>query len=87
MKNKLRIIIMALSFFAISCSSQNDFDKGRAQLEQQGYTEIEETGHKFFCCAEEDTFSTGFKCKDKNGNTVTGCFCSSVFKGVTIRFD
>ena len=40
-----------------------------------------------FCCDEKDTFSTGFEATDKNGNKVEGCFCSSVLKGVTVRFD
>lgn len=71
----------------VSCTSDKDFAKGKAQLEQQGYTDIEDTGYKIFCCDEKDHFSTGFKCKDKNGNVVKGCFCSGIIKGVTIRFE
>lgn len=71
----------------LSCSSSNDFDKGKKQLENMGYTDIENTGHEFFCCGKDDSYSTGFKCKDKKGNVVKGCFCSSLGKGVTIRFE
>jgi hypothetical protein len=82
-----KLLILLLLPLLISCSSNNDFSKGKQQLEQQGYTDIRNTGYNFFCCDEKDTFSTGFECKDKNGNTVRGCFCSTIFKGVTIRFE
>ena len=82
---KLFIIVIVL--MTISCSSSSDFEKGKSQLETQGYIQVENTGYNFFCCDEKDTFSTRFKCKDKSGNTVKGCFCSSPFKGVTIRFE
>lgn len=52
----------------------------------QGYTEIKNTGWSAFCCSDNDTNSTGFSCKDKNGATVTGCICSGFGKGITIRF-
>jgi len=81
------IFILAIMIVLSSCTSDNDFEKGKKQLEQQGYTEIENTGYTMFCCDKKDTFSTGFKCKDKKGNVVKGCFCSSVLKGVTIRFE
>jgi hypothetical protein len=69
------------------CTSLSDFDKGKKQLEQQGYTDVKNTDYNFFCCDVKDAFSTGFECKDKNGNIVKGCFCSNVLKGVTIRFE
>lgn len=82
------LITLLLTSLLVSClSSTNDFEKGKKQLEQQGYTDVENTGYNFFCCDEKDTFSTGFKCKNKNGDIVTGCFCSNVFKGITIRFE
>lgn len=86
---KFRLAVLAVSFFLatlVACSSSNDFKKGKEQLETQGYTDIENTGHSFFCCSDEDTYSTGFKAKDKNGKEVKGCFCSENFKGITIRF-
>jgi hypothetical protein len=70
-----------------SCSSDNDFIKGKSILENEGFSDIENTGHKFFCCSEKDSYSTGFKAKNKKGETVTGCFCSSLTKGITIRFE
>jgi hypothetical protein len=71
----------------MSCTSNTDFEKGKKNLEQQGYTDVVNTGYNVFCCDEKDQFSTGFKCKDKNGDEVKGCFCSNFAKGVTIRFE
>lgn len=85
MINKITTVILAITL--IGCSSDNDFNKGKKQLEQQGYTNIQNTGYDIFCCGEDDNFSTGFKAKDKNGNIVEGCFCSRFLKGVTIRFE
>lgn len=82
-----KIIILFVIIFFTSCTSKNDFQKGKEQLEQQGYTNVVNTGHEWFCCSNQDNFSTGFKCTDKKGNTVKGCFCSGVLKGVTIRFE
>jgi hypothetical protein len=82
-----KILFTIFVFTFVSCSSNNDFQKGKEQLEQQGYTDVKNTGHQFFCCDEKDTFSTGFECKDKNGKIVKGCFCSKLLKGLTIRFE
>ena len=70
-----------------SCTSQNDFDKGKQQLEQQGYTNVENTGYSMLCCSHDDQFSTGFKCLNSKGEIVEGCFYSHVFKGITVRFN
>ncbi len=78
------LLLLSISF---GCTSSNDFEKGKKQLEQQGYTEVKNTGYSFFCCDKNDTYSTSFECKDKDGNIVKGCFCSTDFKGVTIRFE
>ena len=83
----IKYIALLIASALFSCTSSNDFAKGKQQLEQQGYANIEYTGYDWFCCSDKDEFSTGFKCKDKNGNKVKGCFCSSLLKGVTIRFE
>jgi rhodanese-related sulfurtransferase len=84
MKKLLTVIAIAA---LTSCSSGNDFKKGKKILEQQGYTDVKNTGYNWFCCGKDDGYSTGFKAKDKAGNSVEGCFCSSVGKGVTVRFE
>ena len=69
-----------------ACSSDNDFEKAKKQLESQGYTEVINTGWDIFCCGRDDTFSTGFVALSKDSTEVRGCICSSVLKGITIRF-
>lgn len=89
-KDLIKIFIAALLpvFFSLyGCTSKKDFESGKRQLEQQGYTDVVYTGYSAFCCDEKDTFKSGFSCKDKAGNTVKGCICSGVMKGVTIRFE
>jgi hypothetical protein len=83
---KFVLTVIISSFFLICCTSSNDFEKGKKQLEMQGYTDVENTGYNAFCCSDSDDFSTGFKCKDKQGNVVKGCICSAILKGITIRF-
>lgn len=83
----MKNLLLVLSFAFLGCTSSNDFDKGKRQLEMQGYTDVQKTGYNAFCCSDKDSFSTGFKCKDKAGSTVKGCICSGVLKGITIRFE
>ena len=85
-RNLAKLMLVAVFFSIVSCTSDNDFSKGKKQLENQGYTDIVNTGWNAFCCDRKDNFSTGFKAKDKNGNEVKGCICSGVLKGITIRF-
>lgn len=83
---KVLLILCTLALTVAGCTSEADFQKGKAQLEAQGYTNVHNTGWKNFCCGEDDTFSEGFTATDRFGNQVTGCFCSGAWKGVTIRF-
>jgi hypothetical protein len=87
MRKIVFIIALAVSLAMTGCTSDNDFEKGKKQLENMGYTDVENTGYNAFCCSDSDNFSTGFKAKDKEGNIVRGCFCSSLLKGITIRFE
>jgi len=87
MKKLFTLILVAFLVIQSGCTSDNDFEKGKKQLEQQGYTEVKNTGYNMFCCSDSDSFSTGFECKDKSGNIVKGCFCSAFMKGLTIRFE
>lgn len=83
----LWVVLIVITISLGSCTSSNDFEKGKRQLEMQGYTSVEKTGYNAFCCSDKDTYSTGFKCKDKQGNIVKGCICSGILKGITIRFE
>lgn len=94
MKHKFSINRLTLAFASLllvavlfGCTSSNDFEKGKKQLEAQGYTDVKNTGWSAFCCDENDTYSSGFTAKDKNGNAVKGCICSGIMKGITIRYE
>jgi len=80
-------MLLLCAVYLSGCTSNKDFEKAKKQLEMQGYTNVEKTGYNAFCCADKDTYSTGFKCTDKQGNIVKGCICSAVLKGITIRFE
>jgi hypothetical protein len=86
MKKIIFIIIFALFTFS-NCTSDNDFEKGKKQLIQQGYKGVENNGYSWFCCDEKDSFSTGFTAIDEKGGKINGCICSGVLKGITIRFE
>ena len=81
------IILFAIILLMDSCTNSEHFEKGNRQLEMQGYTDIEDTGYDAFCCSEGDDYASGFTCRDKNGNIVSGCICSGILKGITIRLD
>lgn len=87
MKNKILAGVVVVMLALNSCTSDSDFEKGKKQLEMQGYRDVKNTGYNAFCCSNDDSFSTGFKAIDKDGNEVKGCFCSAIGKGVTIRFE
>lgn len=81
-----KIITALFLMFLIGCTNEDDFNTGKQQLLNQGYTNIRSTGYEYWCCDQKDTYSTGFICNDKNGNVVKGCICSGITKGITIRF-
>lgn len=87
MRNFSKTLLILSAFLLASCTSSSDFEKGKKQLENQGYTDVVNTGHNAFCCDDKDTFSTGFRAKGKNGDVVEGCICSGWMKGITIRFE
>lgn len=83
---KILCIMLSIIVFT-GCTSNSDFNKGKKQLEHQGYTEIKNTGYIMFCCDPKDNFSSGFIATDKSGDEVEGCICSGFLKGITIRFE
>lgn len=81
-----KIIFIGLLLVLASCTDNSAFNEGKAQLESMGYTKVTNTGYEFMCCGKGDDYSTGFTAISSNGRTVEGCFCSGLFKGLTIRF-
>lgn len=84
---KLIFLLAAIVVVYVCCSSKNDFEKGKKQLEIQGYFNVKNTGFDWFCCGDDD-FSTGFTAMSvKDSTVVKGCMCSGALgKGITIRF-
>jgi len=70
----------------MSCVSGNDFDKGKQILEGHGFKNIKNTGWSPMCCGD-DSFRTGFTALTHDSVAVSGCFCSTIFKGITIKFN
>ncbi len=50
---KIKILTFLSICLLSSCmlTSNSDFEKGKKQLEQQGYVDIQDTGYDFFCCS------------------------------------
>ena len=86
----MRTAIISIIFLTVFCISwisvAADFpNKAQHTLQDQGYTEINLTGHQFFGCADDDSFNTGFQAKNFVGNRVKGIICGGSWKGMTVR--
>lgn len=79
--------VKACSLGEFDAPGKSVFQIGARQLEQMGYRDIQDAGFDIFCCGKSEIRSTGFRAKDSRGRPVTGCMCSGIFKGVTIRFN
>ena len=56
-------------------------------LRSAGFTEYTFTGYEWFACSEDDTYHTGFRAKNPQGEEVTGVVCCGLmFKACTVRF-
>jgi hypothetical protein len=77
-------VIFIVIFSARGCT---DASGATRVLTQQGYTNIEITGHRWWGASQGDTYVTGFKAISPNGHPVTGYVTSGWLKGSTIRFD
>ena len=78
------IFLVILFSLLVGCTNPQG---ARRLLSNQGYTNIQITGYKFFACGEGDWYATGFRATNPVGKIVTGCVCEGVFKNSTIRFD
>lgn len=75
-----KIIFM---LFLVGCTEP---DMTRETLHKAGFYDVEITGYSAFACSEDDTFATGFKAKNSNGNIVEGTVCCGLLKSCTIRY-
>lgn len=78
------MIVVLCLFMLVGCT---DSPAAKRVLTQQGYTQVQTTGLRFFTCGEGDLYRTGFTGKSPAGINVEGTVCSGIFKGHTIRLD
>lgn len=82
------LVIVAFIFILIlSMRGCTDPEGAIRVLQQNDYTDIKITGHRWFGGSQGDTYITGFEARSPKGNLVTGVVTSGWFKGSTIRFD
>lgn len=63
-------------------------DEARRVLKNANYHPITVGGYGWMKCGEDDVFATNFKAYNSDSSKiVTGCVCSGLFKGHTIRLD
>lgn len=78
-------IILLFGLLIISCTNKEDATKA---LLDASYHPIEVGGYGWFDCGQDDFYSTRFKAYNSDSTRiVTGCVCSGLFKGKTIRLD
>ena len=76
-------LAVAVALFLLGCT---DPMTARRIAEQDGVTQVETTGYRWFACGRDDVYQTGFRGL-KNGRPVTGVVCGGWFKANTLRFD
>lgn len=77
---KMFFIMLAL----MGCSAP---DTSEEALHKAGFTDVEITGWEPLTCSEDDTFSTGFRARNAQGQMVDGVVCCGLFtKNCTVRF-
>jgi hypothetical protein len=87
MKNLKRSAFGLSIFITLLCATGcTRTDQATMVLKNEGYTDIKITGYALFMCGEDDTFSTEFTAKNRNGQIVSGAVCSGLLKGATIRY-
>jgi len=74
---KLITLFLCFAMMLTGCETpESVFERGKAKLENSGFSEVKSTGFKNNCksCAENQT-SIGFSCFTPKGYFVIGCFC------------
>lgn len=79
----MKWLVFALGLLAAGCTCESQSEQA---LRAQGFTDIEFTGHSFFACSKDDTFSTGFRARSPKGALVSGTVCCGTFKSCTVRW-
>lgn len=80
----MKRIALALFVLISAC----DVSTGDAQrtLGNLGFSDVKLTGHAWFSCGDDYTFSSKFEAKNPNGKTVDGVICCGMLKACTVKF-
>jgi hypothetical protein len=76
----------ALLLLALLAAGCTDESASREALRKQGFRDIQLTGWAPLSCSDEDTFSTGFRATNPQGESVGGVVCCGWLKSCTVRF-
>lgn len=77
----------ALALLLFSLASCTDDAATVRTLRSAGFTDITTTGYSAWACGEDDSFATGFRAKNPQGQLVEGTVCCGfMVKGCTVRF-
>lgn len=77
-----KLILILLVAVAIGCTNPS---QAREVLADEGYTDIEMTGYRFFGCSDDDEVRDGFRAR-RDGRVVEGVVCCGLlFKDCTVR--
>lgn len=75
--------LIIISLLLIGCTNEHE---ARRVLDNDGVTDVQMTGYKWFACGDHDFYHTGFSGK-RNGKNIEGIVCSGlIFKASTIRY-
>lgn len=78
------ILVLLAACLLVGCVDERS---ARRVLEDQGFTDIQITGHRAFICGDTYTYATGFAAQSIAKRPVTGAVCSDYFKGNLIKLD
>jgi len=87
MKKILYSLILVGSMLVTGCT---DPVAAKRVAEDQGFTQVIITGHRFSGCGDNDNVATGFAAVGATGRSVTGVVCGSTSlfgKSNTLRVD
>lgn len=79
----LPVAILGVFFLTTGCKKESDVAK-YAKIEK--WESYKTTGTCWFSCGEGDLYMTSFEAT-KDGERFSGCVCSGIFKGATLRID
>lgn len=82
------LVIVLILFIILAPKACTNESKTTEVLINSGLHPIEVGGYAWFQCGDKDIFATKFKAYSSDSTKiVTGCVCSGLFKGNTIRYD